>query len=187
MRWRYRLWQWGQLLRRRPLSREARIEVAAVLSEAEMALFNRFGASDQWHSYRVFCMLRESDPTNPALLKAALLHDVGKTLLPLTIWERALIVLLGRLLPERTRAWGSKEINSYQLSIGNYQLSIEWWRRPFVVKEQHPAWGAAMAEAAGSEPLVVTLIGRHQDELPEVPETAEDQLLARLQWADDLN
>lgn len=187
MRWRYRLWQWGQLLRRQPLSEEARSEVAAVLSETELALFNRFGPSDQWHSYRVFCMLREGDQTNPALLKAALLHDVGKTLLPLTIWERALIVLLGGLFPERTREWGREEINNCQLSIVNYQLSVKWWRRPFVVKEQHPAWGTTMVEEAGSEPLVVALVGRHQDELPDVPQTAEDQLLARLQRADDLN
>jgi hypothetical protein len=156
-----------------------------MLSEPERALFTRFSFSDQWHSYRVFCTLRAVGRMEPELLKAALLHDVGKTKSPLTIWERTLIVVLGRLMPCRTAEWGKGGMDKYQLSIVNCQL--EWWRRPFVVKQRHPEWGAAMVELAGSRPLVVSLVRRHQDALPEQPASTEDQLLALLQWADDQN
>jgi putative nucleotidyltransferase with HDIG domain len=156
-------------------------EVTAVLSEPERALFARFSFSDQWHSYRVFCTLRAAGYTQLELLKAALLHDIGKTEMPLTIWERTMIVVLGRLMPRRTAEWGKE---SGRLEIGRLG---NWWRRPFVVKRQHPEWGAAMAELAGSRPPVVSLIRRHQDALPEPLTSTEDQLLACLQWADDQN
>ena len=46
---------------------------------------------------------------------------------------------------------------------------------------------AEMAEAAGSSALVVSLIRRHQDDLPETALSEEDELLHILQWADDQN
>jgi len=183
----YRLGQLGRQFQRRPLSESARAEVAAVLSEPERALFVRFSPSDQWHSYRVFCMLHTAGHTQAELLKAALLHDVGKTCVRLTIWDRMLIVVLGGVMPGRTAGWGKDEIVNCELSIVNCQLEVERWRRPFVVKEQHPAWGATMVEAAGGSPLVVSLICRHQDKLSGQPASIEDELLAYLQWADDQN
>jgi hypothetical protein len=66
---------------------------------------------------------------------------------------------------------------------------IEWWRKAFVVAAQHPKWGAEMAAAAGTLPLAVALIRRHQDK----PNTIEQQeinsreklLLRILQSVDD--
>jgi hypothetical protein len=176
----YRFWQWWQQVRSGPLPETAWAEVTTALSEPERALFARFRFSDQWHSYRVFCTLRAAGQTQPELLKAALLHDIGKTQAPLTIWERTLIVVLGRFMPRRTAGWGKEE-------MANGRFEVERWRRPFVVKQQHPEWGAAMVEPAGSGRLVVSLIRRHQDALPEQLLTTEDRLLAFLQWADNLN
>jgi hypothetical protein len=42
-----------------------------------------------------------------------------------------------------------------------------------------------MAQAAGSNPLTISLIRRHQDKLDVEPIVAEDRLLQQLQWADD--
>jgi putative nucleotidyltransferase with HDIG domain len=103
-------------------------------------------------------------------LAAALLHDIGKTRYPLSVWDRILIVVGGALFPGRASAWGNG--------------SLDGWRRPFVVRAHHPAWGAEMAAAAGSRGRVVELIRRHQDELVQERED-DDRLLARLQWADD--
>lgn len=147
--------------------------VAARLSPAELALFERFGHSDQWHSYRVMVSLEEAGHTQPDLLKAALLHDVGKTQVPLSVLGRSLIVLGGMLWPEKTVVLGQNP------PIG--------WKRPFVVKVQHPAWGAEMAAAAGSSPLTVELIRRHQDKVGETAVGETHQLLRLLQWADDLH
>jgi len=66
------------------------------------------------------------------------------------------------------------------------------WRRPFVVKAQHAAWGAEMAANAGSDPLTVWLIEHHQDVLAPLKASEEvgteaERLLRQLQWADDHN
>jgi hypothetical protein len=167
----YRVGQFWQMWRARPLPDDAREAITAVLTPAEMALFDQFSLSDQQHSCRVMHLLTTAGHTQPDLLTAALLHDVGKTRAPLSIWERSLIVLAQAFLPARVTAWGQGDAGG--------------WQRPFVVKAQHPAWGADMARAAGSSLLAIELIRRHQDPLPETAVTEADQLLRLLQWADD--
>ena len=103
-----------------------------------------------------------------ALQTAALLHDVGKAQSPLSVWDRSFIVVMKRLLPEKTAVWGEGE------AMG--------WKRPFVVRENHPAWGAKMATTANSNPAAIDLIARHQS-----PPAANDEQLRLLQWADDQN
>ena len=172
----YRLGQFWRVWRARPLPDEARETITAVLTPEEAALFEQFSLSDQRHSYQVLCTLQANGQTHPDLLAAALLHDVGKTRAPLSIWQRSLIVVAETFVPGKTAGWGQGQVDS--------------WQRPFVVKAQHPAWGAAMVQAAGSRPLTIQLIGRHQDKLPQTPALSEaevDQLLRLLQWADDQN
>ena len=173
MRVGYRLAQFWHNISATPLPEAVRVEITAHLSDREEQLFRRYSHSDQWHVCRVFYALREEGHTHPDLLTAALLHDVGKTRLPLTVWERSLGVLGEALLPGKTAVWG--------------QSSGRGWKRPFAVKQQHPFWGAEMAAAAGSRPLTVSLIRRHQEPLPETAVTEEDRLLRLLQWADDRN
>lgn len=170
---RYRLWQFWQIVTAVPLEPTAREEIAAILTPSEMSLFERFALNDQWHSYRVMRLLREAGHNQPALLVAALLHDVGKTKLPLSIWERSLIVLASIVLPRQTAVWGQGE------AVG--------WKRPFVVKVQHPAWSAEMVTAAGSDPQAIALIQRHQDPIAPNDQSEEAKLLRLLQWADDQN
>ena len=170
---RYRLWQFWQILTAVPLEPSMREQVATLLSPAELALFSRFSLNDQWHSYRVMKMLQDAGHSQPPLLVAALLHDVGKTKLSLSIWQRSLIVPASILLPRQTAVWGQGE------AVG--------WKRPFVVKHQHPAWSAEMAAAAGSQPQAVTLMQRHQDTIAPDDTSEEANLLRLLQWADDQN
>ena len=170
---RYRLWQFWQIVTAVPLEPAAREEIVAILSPNELALFEQFSLNDQWHSYRVMKMLREVGHEHPALLVAALLHDIGKTKLPLSIWERSLIVLASILLPRQTAVWGQGE------AVG--------WKRPFVVKVQHPAWSAEMVTAVGSDPLAIELIRCHQDPITPGDQSEAAKLLRLLQWADDQN
>jgi hypothetical protein len=146
---------------------------AGAAHPAQWTLFQRHSDGDQWHSLRVMETLQAAGHTDPDLLIAALLHDVGKAELPITIWERSLIVLIGKLLPRQAKKWGHGE--------------RRWWKRPFLLKEQHPAWGAELAAAAGCTPRAVALIARHQDPLPATADDEESALLRVLQWADDLN
>ena len=169
----YRLRQFWRNVSARPLPTAAQAEIAAHLTPAELALFQRFSSSDQWHSYRVLKTLQAAGHDQPDLWTAALLHDVGKTRAPLSVWERSWVVLGQMVCPRKTAVWGQGQ------AVG--------WRRPFVVKAQHPAWGAEMAAAVGSRPLVVELIRRHQDNGLVTAVTETDHLLCHLQWADDQN
>ena len=169
----YRVRQFKQAVSAPALTEAELAEIQAILSEAEFDLFLRFDRGEQWHSYQVMHTLQDAGHNQPDLLQAALLHDVGKTRSPLTVWDRSLIVAVKKVMPGKTAVWG--------------QNNADDWKRPFVVKAQHPEWGAEMAEAAGSSEMVVSLIRRHQDDLPETDGVEEDKLLRLLQWADDQN
>ncbi|MEZ4511609.1 MAG: HD domain-containing protein [Chloroflexota bacterium] len=168
----YRVRQFGRLVWPQPLTVAERQQVAAVLSRRQQLLFYEFAVSDQRHSYRVLQMLLAAGETEPSLLVAALLHDIGKICHPVYVWDRVLIVLGEAFLPRRVAAWGLGEAGG--------------WKRPFVIRAQHPAWGAELVQTAGATPLTVRLVARHQEKLA-APQNDEDRLLARLQWADDRN
>ena len=137
------------------------------------ALFFRMSDPDQSHSIRVFQTLVDQGEKNSDLLMAALLHDVGKFLNPLRAWERSLVVVTNRILPNQVLKWGQGEMHG--------------WRKLFVVALQHPEWGAALVQQEGGSENLVTLIRYHQEHAP--PNIRKDvrELLERLQTADEMN
>lgn len=156
----------------------------------QQRLFGRMPPNDQRHAIAVVDTLRQAGYNHPALMQAALLHDVGKSLSQ-PIIHRVLIVLLEAFWPGALRWLSGESANGRMVNSGSpvgYSLinTISWWRRPFVVHAQHPLLGAAWAEEAGCDPLTVSLILKHQDELSSEA-TEEQRFLAALQWADDLN
>ena len=165
---RYRARQFWQAVRIKELSQTAVSTINAQLTTAEQAIFYQLPISDQWHSYKVMQTLQAAGVMDSTLQTAALLHDVGKAKSPLSVWDRSFIVVMKRLLPQQTAVWGEEG------KMG--------WKRPFVVRTHHPAWGAEMAAAANSSPAVIDLIARHQS-----PPAANDEQLRLLQWADDQN
>ena len=171
----YRLQQLWWELSARNLTPQQRDEVNRCLTSLEQSLFQRFTVTDQVHSYRVMRTLQDAGQAHPDLLTAALLHDVGKTRVSLTAWDRSLAVLAHALVPALARRWGvSAESDPNRFG----------WRKGFIVKAHHPIWGAGMAAAAGSTPQSVALIQRHQDPIGN-PTSETDRLLQCLQWADD--
>ncbi len=82
-----------------------------------------------------------------------------------------MIVLLKAIFPKQAERLGGLEPTG--------------WRRPLAVARQHPAWGAAMVAQSGGSDLLVELIRRHQDILPEHPATEADRLLTLLKKYDD--
>ncbi len=169
---RYRLWQvWLNFTVRRGLPAAALAEIEALLAPGERALFARFLPRDQQHSYLVFRSLRDDGQDDLRLLRAALLHDIGKARERPSPWDRIWPVLVEKVAPRLAARWGAGRATG--------------WRRAFAIRQQHAAWGAEMAAAAGSDPLVVALIRRHQDPLPPGADALEDRLLRLLQAADD--
>ncbi len=102
----YRARQFWQGLTAAPLSAEARQLVERILSPAEQQGFDRLAPVDQWHSYQVLRLLQRHGHDEPALLKAALLHDIGKTRAPLSLLDRTVAVLGRLLIPGRAAAFG---------------------------------------------------------------------------------
>ena len=155
-------------------------ETKAFLTPDQFSLFNQLQFSEQSHSIRIYQQMRQDGIEQPDLLKAALLHDVGKNRCPLHLWDRIIIVLGRRFTP-----WIFDTISGEE-PVG--------WKRPFVVSRKHAEWGARMAAAAGSSQLTVELINRHEQELkpgestPTFNHTSEltvEDLLALLQQYDN--
>ena len=172
MRVSYRVRQFWEALNPR-LSAEELTQAQDILDPALMALFLGQQRSEQAHSLRLLNQLLEGGETHSDLLVAALLHDVGKSRHPLHLWERVLIVLSKKFVPNLSEDWGQSEPRG--------------WRRPFVIAARHPAWGAEMAAEAGASSLTVELIRRHQSLLPAQPDTIKETLLHRLQSVDNQN
>lgn len=167
----YRLAQFWRLLRAPPLAEAAWGEIGAILKPGELALFRRFSHGDQQHGYQVLRTLRAAGDDHPALLTAALLHDIGKTRFHIHVWERVVGSLGDIFFPGTAARWGRGEPRG--------------WRRPFAIRQQHAAWSAEMAAAAGSAPLAVALMRYHQDKELDQLDGELATLLRRLQWADD--
>lgn len=146
--------------------------VDALLSPPLAALFARMQRSEQQHSLRVLESLRRAGHEQPDLLVAGLLHDVGKSQMPIGLVGRTLVVLAKAFAPPLYGRWAQGEARG--------------WRRAFVVAERHAAWGAEMLTEAGATPLAVALVRQHQEHV-EHPQTEEERLLAALQVADGEN
>lgn len=167
----YRVAQFFRAVVARVSDEEVERATRALTPEAR-DLFRRQAAQDQRHALAVYGALRQAGHTDPHLLAAALLHDVGKAAARLSSVHRSIIVLLGRFAPRLLA----------RLSRGE----LCFWNRPFVVHAQHPQIGARWAEEAGCSPFAVALIRRHEEK-PIVARTEKDRLLAMLQAADDAN
>jgi len=153
--------------------REHRGFVYEILGPSLAALFFQMSDPDQAHSVRVYQTLADQREDNEDLLMAALLHDVGKSLHPLRAWERSLVVVTNRILPNQVLKWGQDEPHG--------------WRKPFVVALQHPEWGAALVQQEGGSETLVSLIRYHQEHAPPCIRKDVQELLERLQTADGMN
>ena len=146
------------------------------LPPAGVDLFQRMIRRDQRHSLDVLHTLCTAGHDQPDLLAAALLHDVAKTAQPgrrLKLSHRVAVVLMQAIKP----GWVEQVARS----------DPDDWRYPFYLHLHHPEMGARLAQEAGCSQLAVGLIRRHQVKLSAPPVDEEDQLLAWLQAADDVN
>lgn len=118
------------------------------LSPSERLLFEALATPDQVHSVRVLRSLLVAGVTDPILLKAALLHDVGKSRCRITVVHRTTAVLLRAVLGG---------IPAFDIRSDGRR----WWL-PLYVLANHPRIGAYMLAKAGTEERVWRLVELHQ-------------------------
>src|SRR5512140_2101779 len=137
-------------------------ELGALLTAEQQRLFATLAVVDQRHSLAVARALAAQGQTDPDLLRAALMHDIGKSLGRLALWERVAHVLLMHFAPRLVGRIGSAEKDG--LGHGLYLLA-------------HQAeLGAQTAAQAGFSPEVVALVrgdgdARRQRALREADDT----------------
>jgi putative nucleotidyltransferase with HDIG domain len=124
----------------RPLGLHEREEVEAWLSSGEAAAFFAQPVADQRHGHSAAATVRAKSTGDVALLRAALLHDIGKRHAGLGVVGRvvASILILARA-PLRGR---------------------------LALYRDHGSVGAAELERLGAEPLVVDFTRHHHGERP---------------------
>lgn len=98
---------WGSIRAQRP-GPQAQAQVAAELGAQASTLFFAQPAMDQAHAFRVARRVAGAAANRADLVRAALLHDVGKTAARLGIVGRSIASLLAMLhlpAPERMRRY----------------------------------------------------------------------------------
>jgi putative nucleotidyltransferase with HDIG domain len=151
--------------------READEALIRALPPGAVGLFRKMPRYDRRHALQVARTLQAQGQTDPDLMAAALLHDVGKTTPAagrLRLWHRVAVVLLLSLAPGLLERIG--------------QDRPERWRRPFYVQQHHAALGAELARQAGCSPRTVAWIAGHEQAVP-----TGDPALDALRAADNQN
>lgn len=157
------------------------IELArGILPPTLLSLFLKLQPGEQVHSLKLCKELANQGHNSQDLLAAALLHDVGKILVPLALWQRVWIVLAQALLPRQVEAWMEPEPLQTRP-----QQKYPRWRMALIASRLHPDWGAALAFEAGASPLTTWLIRNHALKEPQTGTPGELQLLRQLQALDD--
>jgi hypothetical protein len=177
--WRRSLYRLGQFRRGlcAQVTETERAQALCRLPPAAARLFCAMPRDAQRHSLDVYATLRAAGHTDPSLLAAALLHDVGKLAATqdgrrVGLWARGVLVLLHALAPR----WCARYTDPDPASGLRYLLYVH---------RNHPAIGAAWAAQAGCDDLCCRLIAYHQMPPEHSPPGVWRALLGALQEADD--
>lgn len=145
-----------------PANRDA--VLAQWLTPAQEAAFRGLPNHDQAHLLRVHRALIARGVTDPDLLVAGLLHDLGKTSSRgrVRFSDRVIKVVLGRIRPG--------------LLVRFARTPAPWYCHGVWLAIHHASLGAERAAALGCTPRTCWLIAHHEDAQP-APDAALELLM----------
>jgi putative nucleotidyltransferase with HDIG domain len=147
------------------------------LNPAQWELFSQLQPADKLHALEVFHKLLKNGESQPDLLTAALLHDIGKLHYRLNPLERAMVVVVSAWMPRCARRLGVIPVQGWQTLPG--------WHKAFIVAENHAGWGAELTRQAGANTVVEALIRQHHAPHKNKVGDLESDLLHRLKVVDN--
>ena len=126
----------------------------ASISPAAHDLFYTMSLADQQHSVRVCRGLQERGCQDEEMLRAALLHDVGKAQGRVPFWTRPAIVAGKVLAPHLLKRLAVDPASAAFSSLPQWRraLSYAWW---------HAEVGANLCEGVGLSEQVVLYVRTH--------------------------
>lgn len=155
------------------VSAQERELVQRVLPPRLQALFFHMAVNDQRHSLDVHHHLLGQGYRDRDLLMAALIHDCGKALGRIGVWQRVALVLVKAGKPALLDRLPFADAGQ--------------WHHAFYIQREHASLGADLAADAGAPPAVVEYIRLHESEGPATAQTLEDKMLGALRRADSIS
>lgn len=157
---------------------EDRAWVNDALSPSEASLFWQMNLPDQQHAIRVARSAMElakdaADIDRDLLLRAALLHDVGKVKGDVSTADKVLTVIGHKFAPRMMRSWGREGRGG----------RIDNLRHACYVYFHHPQRSADLLRKIGAEEALLELILHHHDNMM----TGERVELTLLRQADEMH
>ncbi len=168
----YRVGQFFKVLLSHPDEAQLK-KVSQILEPDQYGLFMQLQNSEQAHAIYVMEAIEKEGYQDKDFLKAALLHDIGKIVHPLKVWERVMAVICRWINPDCL-----DDLD---------ETDIKGWKRGLVITKKHPEWGADMIANSNASPELVEIIRKHHEGEIEAKEPRYQSFLLLLRAVDDNN
>jgi putative nucleotidyltransferase with HDIG domain len=152
------------------------------LTVSEQKLFRQLTVSDQRHSLNVAYTAQQLAGRSPRLrlrllIRAALLHDVGRAQYNLSTANKVLAVLLSATFPHFALHWAQSDELQSKFSF------IESFHQALFIYYHHGEMGARRLQELGIELEIIQMVARHHQRIAS-DDVAE---LVLLRQADQMN
>lgn len=164
------------------------VVVKQYLNQSEQILFFNMDPAIQKHCVNTALTIlnmpvERTGPNRPVLIKAALLHDIGKIRGSINLWDRVCYVLVKKCSGKLVYKLASPSTGTGNVNSHRHGSPLARFRNALYVHLHHPELGAELAAKAGLDENIVYLLRHHHD----IAKATSSKELAALMKADELN